>query len=342
MRIFRHLENTDLPVSACAIGMFDGIHVGHQMVLESALRQARLLGVPSAVFTFANHPQHLLSQTPTPLLSSLEERLSAFEAMGFENALVLTFDATFQTISAPDFVKTILCKHLGVKSVSVGYDFHFGHNREGTPLLLREWGNALGFDVQLIEPVRANDPLGKGQIVSSTLLRKLLSYGDVETAKGLLGRAYSLPGVVVQGFNRGRGLGFPTANLQPQDSHRLVPALGTYGGIAILADKQYPAVCNIGFSPTFETPHPVEEKRVEVHLLDYDGPAFYDQPLTMAFHLRLRDESKFPSPEALAEQIQKDCDLIRGWWQKDLHPHNINPSHVDPMTPGNYDEHPVN
>lgn len=304
MQVYRSVESIQLPASAVAIGMFDGVHVGHAMVLENALKEARLLGVPSVVISFANHPQTLTSQTPTQLLSTLEERLKAFEAMGFDAALILDFNEWLKNLPAPDFIRMILIEHLGVKSVTVGYDHRFGKNRAGDGDMLKAAGQAHGFDVQIIDPVRTADG---GQIVSSTLIRKLLSFGDLEQANRLLGHPYSISAPVETGLQRGRELGFPTANLAVA-ADRLVPANGTYGGFAILNGRGYPAVCNIGLSPTFgDQPR----KRVEVHLLGYEGPAFYGDTLTMVFLEKLRDEQQFPGVEALVAQIRKDCQYVR-------------------------------
>lgn len=313
MQVYRTVESVRLPASAVAIGMFDGVHVGHVMVLESALRQARALGVPSVVISFANHPQTLTSQTPTQLLSTLEERLRAFEAMGFDAALILDFNAWLKNLPAPDFIRLILQEHLGVNSVTVGYDHRFGKNRAGDGEMLKAAGQAAGFAVQIIDPVRTADG---GQIVSSTLIRKLLSFGDLAQANRLLGHPYQLSGPVEEGLQRGRQLGFPTANLAvPAD--RLIPANGTYGGYAILNGRGYPAVCNIGLSPTFgDQPR----KRVEVHLLGYEGPAFYGDTLTMAFLEKLREEERFADAEALVAQIRRDCEYVRNHMGQDATP----------------------
>lgn len=301
MKLYRTLESLKIDGSACAIGMFDGVHVGHRMVLENALREARLWKVPSVVFSFANHPQFVTSQTPTQLLSSLEERLAAFEAMGFDAALILDFTPELKSLTALDFVQQILVQRMGSKSVTVGYDHRFGQGRQGDGAFLAQCGQTFGFDSQIIDPVRVDD-----QIVSSTVIRKLLNFGDLTQANKLLGRSYSCTGVVEKGMQRGRELGFPTANLAIEP-HRLIPAIGTYGGSAWLQGKKYPAVCNVGLCPTFGDQ---AQKRVEVHVLNYQGPAFYGETLQFEFRRKLREEVKFPSVEALIAQIRKDCAII--------------------------------
>ncbi|WP_303672791.1 bifunctional riboflavin kinase/FAD synthetase [Vampirovibrio chlorellavorus] len=316
MQVHRSIDDISLPQSACALGMFDGVHVGHVMVLENALREARLFKVPSVVVSFANHPQFLISKTPTQLLSTLQERLARFEAMGFDHALILDFDDWLKNLSADAFIELILMRHLGVKSVTVGYDHRFGKNRAGDSDLLKRFGQSHGFSVQVIDPVRTETtlPEGGGQIVSSTLIRKLLAYGDVELANTLLGQHYHISGTVEGGLQRGRKLGFPTANLSIE-AHRLIPGSGTYAGYATLNGVTYPAVCNIGVCPTFDDP---VGKRVEVHLLDYTQADFYGHTLTMRFTHKLRDEQKFPNIQALIAHIQADCQQARQHWTDHL------------------------
>ncbi len=301
MKIHRRLDDTHLARTSCAIGMFDGVHVGHRMVLENALREARLKNLTSVVFSFARHPQFLLSKTPTDQLSTLEERLSIFEDMGFDAALILDFDEKLKSMSALDFVKTILLRHLDVENVSVGYDHCFGAGRQGDGEFLSRCGREFGFNVQIIDPVRVQD-----QIVSSTLIRKLLKFGNLKQANMLLGRPYSLTGTVVKGVQRGRQLGFPTANLEIKP-FRVIPAAGTYGGMAQIGGISYRAVCNIGLSPTFGDQ---TARRIEVHLLDYAGENFYGERLAMAFYRKLRDERKFSSVSDLIAQIRRDCDEV--------------------------------
>jgi riboflavin kinase/FMN adenylyltransferase len=309
MQVYRSIHAISLPSSACAIGMFDGMHVGHRMVLENALREARLLEASSVVVSFANHPQFLISQTPTQLLSSLEERLAYFEQLGFDSALILDFDEWLMNLPAEEFIRQILLDRLHVKSVTVGYDHRFGKNRRGDGEMLKLAGQQYDFDVQIIDPVRLSTepPEGAGQIVSSTLIRKLLAYGELEQANRLLGRPYSLTGMVEQGLQRGRQLGFPTANLAVEP-HRLIPANGTYGGYADLNGTRYRAVCNIGLCPTFGDQ---AKKRVEIHLLDYSGDAFYGSTLQMHFLHKIREECKFPSMDALIHQIRQDCQWVQ-------------------------------
>lgn len=298
MKIFRTLQDVQIGPSACAIGMFDGVHLGHHMVLEQAIRAAKIQNLQSVVFTFANHPQSVISQTPTPLLSTVDERLKAFEAFGFDGVLMLDFTDDLRQMTADAFIHQILVDTLHVKAVSIGYDHRFGNDRKGDGSYLQEQGQILGFDVTVVEPVKVGN-----QIVSSTLIRKLLSYGDLDKANQLLGSPYSLTGIVSTGVGRGRTIGFPTANIEPPMG-RLIPAKGVYAGWVTLGEdpRLHPAMCNIGVAPTFGDQN---LPRIEAHVLDYDGD-LYGKAITFVFLHHLRDEMAFPSVDALIEQLQQD------------------------------------
>lgn len=292
--------------TAIAIGMFDGVHTGHKAVIQRALDAARTNHWRAAVLTFANHPQTLLSKTPPRLLSSFEERANYLSELGIDTIIALPFDEKMQCLGAQTFVNNLLNEEIGARHIAVGYDFCFGQNREGNGDTLKLLAKAHQANVTIVEPVKVD-----GQIVSSTVIRKLLNFGDVQDAHQLLGRPYELTAPVVKGHQRGRQLGFPTANLDMTSlTGRVIPGTGTYAGRATLNNKRYPAVCNIGISPTFNDGHVVE--RVEIHLLDFSQPVdFYGQPLSFAFTHRLRDEHTFDSKDALIKQITTDCQQAR-------------------------------
>lgn len=299
MKLFRTLDSVAIGPSACAMGMFDGVHLGHRMVLEQAIRSAKIKGLSSVVFTFTNHPQSVISASPTPLLSTLEERIQAFESLGFDAVLLLDFTPALREMPAEEFIQTILLNTLCVKVVSIGYDHRFGKGRQGDGSYLKAQGDRFGFEVHIIEPIRVDH-----QIISSTLIRKLLSYGDLEQANRYLGHPYTLIGTVVKGEQRGRRIGFPTANLQVEPG-LLTPAQGVYAGTARLAgeNEERPAVCNIGTAPTFGDQ---SQPRVEVHLLD-SKQNLYGQQLIFTFLHRLREERNFPSVTMLVAQLEQDC-----------------------------------
>ena len=219
---------------------------------------------------------------------------------GIEVLFCLRFDKEFAAISARDFVKSILVDKIGIKELVVGYDYTFGHNREGNLSLLREMGDQMGFDVQLVGPVHVDHVL-----VSSTSIRTLVQEGRLEEAKVLLGRSYQLLGTVVKGHNRGgRLLGFPTANLLVRDE--LLPKVGVYAVTVIIEGKTYAGVTNIGYNPTFQD----SGLSVETHILDYSGD-LVGETIRVNFVKRLRDEKKFPGIKDLVDQIVRDIEEAR-------------------------------
>ena len=309
MRIFETLDTLEFDTpTACAIGFFDGVHIAHQLVLQSPLREAQVCQssrnpIQRVVFTFSNHPQSVLTQTPTPLLTTNAERLASFEQMGFDAVVMVPFNDALRQLPPNEFVQSILLDKLNTTFVSVGYDHRFGLNREGDAAYLKTAGEQHGFRVDVINPVMIDN-----QIVSSTLIRKLLGFGDVALASKLLGHPYQMSGPVVPGEHRGTELGFPTANIA-YPTERLVPAYGVYAGTAHFDGKACSAVANIGVVPTFGG---VQKPRLEVHLLDNNNDiVLYDKILSFDFETRLRDEAKFENVEALKRQITSDCEMAR-------------------------------
>jgi riboflavin kinase / FMN adenylyltransferase len=308
MDVYRSLEQLQLTThTSCALGMFDGVHLGHQNVLNQTLLQAKAMNLRPIVYTFENHPQSILSQTPTSLLSDVNERLDIFEKMGFSAVVMPQFNKATQMMTAETFVSQILCSQLQIKAVTVGYDHRFGAHRQGDGLFLKQQGEQKAFQVTIVEPVEVDQ-----QIVSSTLIRKLLSFGHPEKVTALLGHPYRISGVVVPGEQRGRVLGFPTANIVVS-SERLVPASGVYLGWAVYQHKRYPAVCNIGTNPTFGLQTPL---KIEVHLLN-GVFELYHQTVCFEFLQHLRPEKAFDSIDALKTQITQDCQYAQDWFDHD-------------------------
>jgi len=287
-----------------SIGVFDGVHRGHQAILAANCERASELGAAATVVTFRRHPKKLLLGREPRTLTSLEHRLELFRRAGIDHTLVLTFDEDLRQLEAEDFVARYLVEGLDARAFVLGFDSKFGKDRRGTPELL----SSLGFDVQVVGKV---DVHGRG--VSSTVLREAVELGDLEGARVMLGRPVSILGTVVRGDARGRELGFPTANLNLH--HELHPPPGVYAGRALVLDREgepsgsYPAVANIGFRPTVEGEAP-ERPLVEVHLLDFEGD-LYGSSLEVFFAAKLRDERRFPSLEALRAAIAADAERAR-------------------------------
>jgi riboflavin kinase/FMN adenylyltransferase len=301
MQLFTDLNQVDLPASLLTIGSFDGVHRGHQVLLGGMVEQAAAGGIPPVALTFFPHPAVVLHNLPAFYLTDPDEKASLLGELGVEIIVQQPFDLALSRVRAADFIHR-LQEHLGFRGLWVGSDFALGHNREGDIPYLREAGSRLGFEVHAVKSVTDN-----GQPISSTRVRQALRKGDVETAQRLLGRPYSLQGVVVSGAGRGKQLGLPTANLQIWPEHAF-PAVGVYACLAAIAGATHQAVTNIGVRPTFDSAE--ERPVVETHLLDFDRKINGEQ-LQLAFICRLRDEKRFPSAQELLNQIGLDIQRAR-------------------------------
>lgn len=288
----------DLGPTAVTIGKFDGVHVGHRAVIDLLEQVAAERGLTSAVVTFDRHPLAVLQpgSVPRSLVSNRQKR-ELLEAAGVAATLMLTFDDELRSLTPAQFVDRILVGALHARVVFVGDDFRFGVRGSGTVDTLRELGAARGLEVVSIDDVR----LGGGRRASSTWIRELLEAGDVARAGELLGREPAVRGIVVHGEQRGRELGFPTANLAP-DSEGYVPADGVYAARVLVGDTTYPAAVSVGHNPTFEG---VPEKQVEAHLLDVSMD-LYGQELTVMFVDWVRGNVAFEGIDALIEHIRAD------------------------------------
>jgi len=292
---------TDLsgPLEGAAVvtvGVFDGVHLGHQGVLRDLKALAAELGAPATVLTFDTHPDGLVSPGEAPpLLVSLEYRLLLLEREGVDQAVVLPFDRSLRELTAREFAFRILRDRLHCKALVMGFDSALGRGREGDLEVMTRLGKEAGFLVRRSLPI-----LWRGRPISSSILRETILKGDLGLAWALLGRPPSFLGKVVQGNHRGKSLGFPTANLEPQGL--ALPPPGVYAARAVLEGKSWPAVLDLGTCPTFQG----HKTLLEVHLIGYEGEDFYGKPLEVFFHARLRGERAFPSPRELAAQIEKD------------------------------------
>lgn len=283
--------------SVIAIGTFDGIHLGHQKVLQYAIERAKESGAVSTALTFEPPPVKVLRpELAPPRISTNQQRMDWFGAIGIEAAVVLPFTKELAALSPEEFVEQILVRQLEVKAVVVGDNFRFGHKQVGDVKFLREMGMREGFEVVVHEPVMLD-----GEVVSSTLIRKLVSEGDVRHAARLLGRPFELTGEVVRGTGTGRKFTFPTLNLKAEQE--LLPARGVYITRTVLEGEtsSHRSVTNVGMRPTFNG----AALSVETHLLDYSGN-FSPKRIEVRFWKRLRDEKKFSGPEELKEQIGRD------------------------------------
>jgi riboflavin kinase/FMN adenylyltransferase len=285
-----------------AIGVFDGVHLGHQQVIRQTLADAGQHEALAVVITFDRHPSAVVAPTRVPpLIYSLPQKLRAIAALGVDATWVIRFDEAFSGQTGEQFIRALARDFGHLHSVCVGSEFIFGHKRSGNVALLRQLGEELRFIVHGLAAVSLD-----GQVVSSTRIREAIRAGQLDAAGQMLGRGYSLAGPVIRGDQVGRQLGFPTANV---DVHGLVlPPNGVYAAHASAGGKLFRAVVNIGLRPTRDKPAP--SLHVEAHLLDFEGD-LYGKELEIAIVEKLREEQKFPSLGGLKAQIARDVEHAR-------------------------------
>ncbi len=316
MRVVRGLpgpENIGGPRPVVTIGNFDGVHQGHKALLSRVVRRARDIDGTAVAITFDPHPKAVIGHGSPPLINTEAQKIELIAELGIDVLVVIPFDKAFASLEARDFVEQVLWKGTGLVELVVGYDFRFGKGGVGHYDLLFQEGRRLGFKVDQEGVTQIG-----GQVVSSSLIRKLLEQGDLEDVRLYLGREYFIDGRVVHGHSRGKDLGFPTANLDPVNE--IIPPGGIYATwVEIepgITDRTfYYGAANIGYNPTFGD-NPLS---VEVYLLDFDAD-LYDRSVRLNFTKRLRDELKFDSVDALVAQMQRDVAEVRTVFQREKVP----------------------
>lgn len=279
------------------IGTFDGVHLGHQKIVERVVTTARQEGLLATVFTFFPHPRMVVQHDKgLKLIHTLEEKKQLLQQLGVDLLVVQPFNETFAQLTAEEFVSTILVEHLNVKKVIIGYDHRFGRNRTANIDDMRLFGKKYGFAVEEIS-VQEVDEVS----VSSTKIREALNKGDVTTAEHYLGTPYSLTGRVVHGLKLGRTLGYPTANIQVTEEYKLIPKDGVYAVYSYIDGRKVYGMMSIGKNPTIEG----KGASIEVYFFDFNGD-LYDQKLTIEFVQYLREEQKFATIDLLKKQLQDD------------------------------------
>jgi len=304
--VFNGLETVDPPLtrSVLTIGNFDGVHRAHRKLVAQARRFAANSGAPVVVLTFEPHPLSVVTPDRAPTrLHPIEEKLRRLEEVGADIVVVARSEPELLGLEARQFVTDVIHERFHPTHIVEGPSFGFGHNRTGTPELLAKIAATFGCGVHIVEPVTLRID-GADMMVSSSLIRRLLSDGQVDHAAKCLGRPYPLFGKVVEGDRRGRTIGFPTANLAPED--QLVPAEGVYAGRAIVENIERLSAISIGTTPTFDG----ADRRIEAHLLDFDGD-LYGKPIRVEFERFIRAQRAFPSADALADQLRRDVEAVR-------------------------------
>jgi riboflavin kinase/FMN adenylyltransferase len=304
---YQSLATPLLPSSVVTLGNFDGVHLGHQKLLDSVTSASKELAVASVVISFHPHPFKILKpEKAPPLLLPLREKVRLLEEAGVDFFVCLEFNHQFASLSAYQFIKEILVRRLGTKKIFVGRDYRFGRDRIGDVSYLRKIGGVFGFDVEVVAPVVVN-----GILVSSTRIRRLVMEGQTREAMKLLGRPYKVLGKVIKGAERGRRLGFPTANIEPENE--LIPQRGVYSVAVEIDSKIYPGVGNIGYNPTFDGGNIL---KLEVFIIDFSS-IIYNKEIGVLFLDKIRDEVRFSSPDLLVSQIKRDVKEAKRIWEKD-------------------------
>jgi len=281
------------------IGTFDGVHKGHQTILHQLKNKSLEKRLPGVVITFDPHPREVLHpEQPIQLLNTLEERIQLFERQGIEHLVIVPFTKTFSELSAEAYVEKFLIRYFHPAVIIIGYDHHFGHDRKGDIHLLENLQQQYGYTLEEIPP-----QVVQQVTISSTRIRQALANGEIELANTLLGYNYSLAGTVTKGDQIGRKLGYPTANLQLDDSRKLIPAQGVYAATVQIDEEpiHLKGMLNIGYRPTFQG----KELRIEVHIFNF-SKNIYGHPMRIYLHAYLRPDQYFENAEALRRQMDQD------------------------------------
>jgi riboflavin kinase/FMN adenylyltransferase len=297
MRLFHGTDNADIArPTVLTLGVFDGLHLGHQLIMKTIVERARAADAVPTVITFEPHPRAVLHpDSAPPLLQTFDQKMEALGVLGIEQTIVIHFDEKFSQIRAEDFLREVVVSRLHAKEVYLGRGFAFGHDREGNIDLLRKVSDRLGIIADEVPEVRL-----RGHRIGSTRIRELLLEGRVNLARRMLGRPYGVEGPVVRGAERGAQLGFPTANIHPRN--RVIPRRGVYVTATLLEGQWRCSVTNIGMRPTFDDG---TETSVETHIMNWSGD-LYGNVVRVRFLHRLRDEKRFSSVDELRSQIAHD------------------------------------
>jgi len=305
MEVFWNLKSIKRHQEAVlTVGTFDGIHRGHQFIIEELKKIARKRSLATTLVTFRPHPQLVLKspeKPPLQILTTIDEKIGLLRNLGLDRVVVINFDHEFSRISSVDFVRKILFDKIGFKHIVIGHDHAFGRDREGNIETLRELAAEMDFEVEKLPAFQLEQ-----HKVSSTAIRNLLLDGKIKEANHLLGRNYSLDGEVVKGEGRGKRLNFPTANIRCSSENKLMPGNGVYAVYVWHENNRWQGMMNIGVRPTFgET-----RRTMEVHIMDFKQD-IYGENLTIEFVDRIRNEMRFNDPQELVNQLQKDRDMSK-------------------------------
>ncbi len=307
MKIFHGTDNANIQRgTVLTLGVFDGLHLGHQKIMEKVVSRAKTIGAVPTAITFDPHPRAVLfPDSAPPLLQTLDQRLANFEFLGIEQAIVIGFNKDFAAQDAEIFLRDIVYERLQAREVFLGEGFAFGKNRGGNIALLRKMSRELGFAADEVAEITL-----RGQRISSSKIRHLLAAGKVNPARRMLGRPYGIEGQIIRGDRRGRTIGFPTANLKPRN--RVIPKFGVYATANLIDGVWRKSITNVGVRPTFDGDR---VPSIESYIFDFDGD-LYGDVLRVRFLHRIRDEKKFGGIEELKAQIAKDSSVALDYFKR--------------------------
>lgn len=300
MAILTHLKNTQRNLdTVLTVGTFDGVHAGHRVLVSRVVEEARNDGLRSIIVTFDPHPREIINpgEAGIKLLSTLDERSELLADLGVDEMVVIPFDRDFSLLTSEEFVRQIIWEKIGVKKFIIGYDHQFGRNREGTIETVQKLGEELGFKSHVVSKQEVAD-----KTVSSTAIRNAIQKeGDMKLAATFLDRYYILHGRVVHGDKRGKKIGFPTANINPENRNKVIPKKGVYAVWVRVEGEYYEGMMNIGIRPTFDG----NKERLEVHIFEFDED-IYGKEVQIQFADRIRDEKPFDGIHELKQQLEED------------------------------------
>ena len=302
------IPQTSHEAAVVTCGTFDGLHLGHRRIIESTTQTAAEKKLPSIAVTFWPHPRRVLypDDNDLRLLSEREEKLKILETLGLDYQIEIPFTRDFSRLSALEFVRDILVKQLRMDTLVVGYDHHFGRNREGSIGQMNEYAGTYGFEVREVGALTM-----KNEPISSSRIRKAILQGHIENANEMLGYPYSFAGTVIRGDGRGRTIGFPTANVLPSEPLKLIPETGVYVVSAKINGERLHGMMNIGFHPTFQA---ADVSQCEVNLFDFDRD-IYGESIRVMVHKRIRAEEKFSGVDALINRLHHDKEIALSFFQ---------------------------
>lgn len=301
MEVYYERENPHFTVDrpgGLGLGNFDGLHKGHIKLIDTLINACKKRNLISWIYTFEQHPSNVLEpENPVPLIITNEKKIEVIQSTGIDHICFGVFDQAFADIEPEEFIRDILVKRFNAKLIVTGFNYYFGKGGKGNTEMLKVVGERYGFDVIVIPPVILN-----GEVVSSTACRNLISNGDIPKANEMLGRHYSMTGIVTPGRRIGTNLGLPTANIIP-DQKYLLPQKGVYVTSTYYQGKKYKSVTNIGTKPTVSEHNPIT---IETHLIEFEGGIMYDNEIMIEYKCKIRDEMRFKDYDSLVEQIKKD------------------------------------